>query len=49
MDDLGIYTDNVEGMTLGPELPNGHKTLIFVADNNFSKDEITQFFLFEIQ
>ena len=49
MDDLGIYTDNIEGMTLGPKLPNGRQTLIFIADNNFSKDEITQFLLFEIQ
>ena len=49
MDDLGIYTDNIEGMTLGPRLPNGLQTLIFIADNNFSKDEITQFLLFEIQ
>lgn len=49
MDDLGIYIDNVEGVTLGPKLPNGNQTLIFVADNNFSKEEITQFFLFEIK
>jgi len=48
MDDLGIYTDNIEGMTLGPKLPNGRQTLIFVADNNFSKDQVTQFLLFEI-
>ena len=48
MDDLGIYTDNIEGVTLGPKLPNGHQTLIFVADNNFSKDEVTQFLLFQI-
>ena len=48
MDDPGIYTDNIEGMTLGPKLLNGHQSLIFVADNNFSKDEITQFLLFEI-
>lgn len=48
MDSLGIYTDNIEGMTLGPKLSNGHPSLVFVADNNFSKDEITQFLLFEI-
>ena len=28
MDDLGIYIDNIEGVTFGPTLPNGHKTLI---------------------
>jgi hypothetical protein len=48
MDALGIYVDNVEGMTFGPTLPNGHKTLVMVADNNFSILEKTQFFLFEV-
>jgi hypothetical protein len=48
MDDLGIYIDNVEGVTFGPLLPNGHKTLIFVADNNFSADEKSQLLLFEV-
>ena len=48
MDDLGIYIDNIEGVTFGPDLPNGHKTLIFVSDNNFSKQQKTQFLLFEV-
>ncbi len=48
MDSLGIYVDNVEGMTLGPRLPNGHQTLILVADNNFNDFEKTQIFVFEI-
>ncbi|RYE19635.1 MAG: esterase-like activity of phytase family protein, partial [Sphingobacteriaceae bacterium] len=48
MDTLGIYIDNVEGATFGPTLPNGHKSIIFVADNNFSKTEKTQFLLFEV-
>jgi len=48
MDDLGIYIDNVEGMTFGPDLPNGHKSMIMVVDNNFSALEKTQFFLFEV-
>ncbi len=48
MDELGLYVDNVEGITLGPDLPNGHKTLVLVADNNFSVVEKTQFFLFEV-
>lgn len=48
MDSLGRYIDNVEGMTFGPVLPNGHKTLVFVADNNFNALEKTQFFLFEV-
>lgn len=48
MDDLKIYVDNVEGATFGPTLPNGHKSIIFVADNNFAKTEKTQFLLFEV-
>lgn len=48
MDDLGIYIDNVEGVTFGPDLPNGHKTIIFVTDNNFLSIEKTQILLFEI-
>jgi hypothetical protein len=48
MDDLGIYIDNIEGVTFGPDLPNGHKTLIFVSDNNFSNNQKTQFLLFEV-
>ena len=48
MDDLGIYTDNIEGVTFGPVLPNGHKTLLFIADNNFTVVEKAQVLLFEI-
>lgn len=48
MDDLGIYTDNIEGVTFGPPLPNGHKTLLFIADNNFSILEKAQILLFEV-
>jgi hypothetical protein len=48
MDDLGILIDNVEGVTLGPDLPNGHKTLLFVSDNNFNPLEKMQLLLFEI-
>lgn len=45
---LGKYIDNIEGVTFGPVLPNGHRSLVFVADNNFSDKEENQFFLFEI-
>jgi hypothetical protein len=48
MDDLGIYTDNIEGVTFGPVLPNGHKTLLFIADNNFTVVEKAQVLLFEV-
>jgi hypothetical protein len=48
MDDLGIYIDNIEGVTFGPVLPNGHKTLLFIADNNFTVVEKSQVLLFEV-
>ena len=48
MDELGMYIDNIEGVTFGPDLPNGHRTLLLVADNNFALIEKTQFFLFEV-
>jgi len=48
MDEAGIFVDNVEGATIGPVLPNGHQTLMFVTDNNFSAKEQTQFLLFEV-
>lgn len=40
--------DNIEGITFGPTLPNGHDTIILVSDNNFSKNQRTQFLAFEI-
>jgi hypothetical protein len=48
MDDLGIFIDNIEGITFGPELANGNKSLIFISDNNFSENQKTQVFLFEV-
>ncbi len=41
--------DNIEGIALGPVLPNGNRTLIVVSDNNFGKDQRTLFMAFEIQ
>lgn len=48
MDDLGFHIDNIEGVTFGPQLPNGHQSLIFVTDDNFQQKQKTQFLLFEI-
>lgn len=43
--DLGLgYVDNIEGMTFGPDLPDGRKTLILVSDNNFATFIPTRFF-----
>ena len=48
MDDLGIFIDNIEGLTFGPRLANGHRSLIFVSDNNFSDKQKTQVLVFEM-
>jgi len=40
--------DNIEGMSFGPDLPNGHRSLVLVSDNNFNPDQITQFLVFEV-
>ena len=44
----GIDLDNLEGMTFGPQLPNGNRSLILVSDNNFSATQFTQFLAFEL-
>jgi hypothetical protein len=47
-DILGRYVDNVEGITFGPMLANGHRSLILVVDDNFDNTEKIQFFLFDV-
>ncbi|MGM1054952.1 MAG: esterase-like activity of phytase family protein [Bacteroidota bacterium] len=43
--------DNLEGMTFGPDLPNGNKTLLLVSDDNFSSlgKQISQIILMEVE
>lgn len=48
MDDLGIFIDNVEGITFGPKLANGNQSLVLVTDNNFSDKQKTQVLVFEV-
>nr|WP_315231867.1 esterase-like activity of phytase family protein [uncultured Flavobacterium sp.] len=48
MDDLGIFIDNIEGLTFGPKLKNGNPSIIFVSDNNFSDKQKTQVLVFEL-
>ncbi|CAM3876591.1 esterase-like activity of phytase family protein [Flavobacterium sinopsychrotolerans] len=48
MDDLGIFIDNIEGLTFGPKLANGNPSIIFVSDNNFSDKQKTQVLMFEL-
>ncbi len=46
--DLGRELDNIEGLTFGPDLPNGQKSLLFVSDDNFSNTQFTQFLAFGV-
>lgn len=41
--EFGIEPDNVEGMSLGPELSDGRQSLLLVSDDNFSDAQTTQF------
>jgi len=45
---LGIYLDNLEGITLGPRLPDGTQSLLLVSDDNFRDVQVTQFLLFRV-
>jgi len=45
---LGLPLDNVEGMTIGPSLPDGRRSLLLVSDNNFAATQFTQFLLFAL-
>ncbi|WP_394748267.1 esterase-like activity of phytase family protein [Spongiimicrobium salis] len=42
--------DNIEGITFGPQLANGNRSLVVVADNNFSAfgAQLNQFIVFEV-
>jgi hypothetical protein len=42
----GLTLDNIEGMTLGPRLPDGSRALLLVSDNNFTPGQVSQFLLF---
>jgi len=48
LDDLGIPLDNVEGMTFGPRLPDGRRSVVLVSDDNFAASQFTQFLVFAI-
>ena len=45
---LGIPLDNVEGMTFGPRLKGGRRSIVLVSDNNFAAAQFTQFLLFAL-
>jgi hypothetical protein len=49
LSELGIYLDNLEGMALGPRLPDGSQSLVLVSDNNLNNIQLTQFLLFRLK
>ena len=46
---LELVSDNVEGMTLGPMLGDGQRSLILVSDNNFNPLQVTQVLIFSLK
>jgi hypothetical protein len=38
--------DNVEGITLGPKLSDGRRSVVLVTDDNFNPQQVTQFLAF---
>ncbi len=39
---LNLPLDNIEGMTFGPLLPDGRRSIILISDNNFNPLQVTQ-------
>jgi hypothetical protein len=46
---LGIPLDNLEGMTFGPQLPDGNRSVVLISDDNFRSEQITQLLLFRLR
>jgi len=46
--ELGIELDNIEGMTFGPRLPDGSRSLLMISDDNFRDSQVTQLLLFRL-
>lgn len=49
LNELGIPLDNLQGMTLGPRLPDGTQSLLLVSDDNFNDEQVSQFLLFRLK
>ncbi|MGE5086274.1 MAG: esterase-like activity of phytase family protein, partial [Bacillota bacterium] len=41
--------DNFEGLSWGPTLPDGRRTLLVMVDNNFKKNETTELVVFSVE
>jgi hypothetical protein len=49
LSELGIPLYNLEGMTLGPRLPDGSQSLVLVSDDNFDEAQKTQLILLSLK
>lgn len=49
LSELGIPLYNLEGMTLGPRLPDGSQSIVLVSDDSFDEAQKTQFILFSLK
>lgn len=47
--ELDLPLDNIEGLSLGPDLADGRRSLIVVSDNNFQSAQRTQVLAFAIR
>ncbi|HYW19213.1 MAG TPA: esterase-like activity of phytase family protein [Nodularia sp. (in: cyanobacteria)] len=45
---LDVLLDNIEGLTFGPSLPDGKRSLILISDNNFNSLQRQQILAFKI-
>jgi hypothetical protein len=45
---LGLTLDNLEGITFGPDLPDGRRSLVVISDNNFTPGQFSQVLLFAV-
>ncbi|MEA5579923.1 esterase-like activity of phytase family protein [Nodularia harveyana UHCC-0300] len=46
---LDVLLDNIEGLTLGPQLPDGYRSLILISDDNFQSLQRNQILAFKIK
>lgn len=49
LSDLNIPLDNFEGLTFGPQFPDGSPSIIAVSDDNFNELQVTEFLLFRLK
>ena len=49
LEKIGVpRVDNLEGISWGPRLANGRRSLVMVSDDNFNPQQVTQLLVFEV-